>query len=177
MPLRESEDAGQRRLWLGNSWKGCADRRTGEPGHACHRATSSWLPRCTASLSCLLEVHGVNACTQRSTSCGVCIIHLPLPPQVAIKFIERREVVRNQKSIRREIVNHSALLHPHIIQFRRYSTPGLVLVQPGSALWSLMRPVPELGACVCSTHGPYSCLISPQVCGDRGEWLCAAQLC
>ena len=43
--------------------------------------------------------------------------------QVAIKFIERREVVRNQKNIRREIVNHSALMHPHIIQFRRWETP------------------------------------------------------
>ena len=44
--------------------------------------------------------------------------------QVAIKFIERREVVRNQKNIRREIVNHSALMHPHIIQFRRWESPA-----------------------------------------------------
>ena len=48
--------------------------------------------------------------------------------QVAIKFIERREVVRNQKNIRREIVNHSALMHPHIIQFRRWEAPLAVHV-------------------------------------------------
>lgn len=40
--------------------------------------------------------------------------------QVAIKFVERRDVARNQKNIRREIVNHSLLMHPHIIQFQRW---------------------------------------------------------
>ncbi len=34
--------------------------------------------------------------------------------QVAIKFIERSEVSRHQKHVRREVVNHSSLLHPHV---------------------------------------------------------------
>lgn len=53
---------------------------------------------------------------------------LSLFVQVAIKFVERREVVRNQKNIRREIVNHSLLMHPHIIQFRRWYNPWQTLL-------------------------------------------------
>lgn len=34
--------------------------------------------------------------------------------QVAIKFIERSEVAKHQKHVRREVVNHSSLLHPHV---------------------------------------------------------------
>lgn len=34
--------------------------------------------------------------------------------QCAIKFIERTEVAKHHKHVRREVVNHSSLLHPHV---------------------------------------------------------------
>lgn len=37
--------------------------------------------------------------------------------QVAIKFIQRGEKMAG-RYVEREIVNHSMLLHPHIIQFK-----------------------------------------------------------
>lgn len=50
--------------------------------------------------------------------------------QVAIKFIERSEVSRHQKHVRREVVNHSSLLHPHV----RACLPLLLtLLQPSAA--------------------------------------------
>ena len=40
--------------------------------------------------------------------------------QVAIKFIQRGEKMAG-RYVEREIVNHSMLLHPHIIQFKEVS--------------------------------------------------------
>ncbi|KAK9821606.1 hypothetical protein WJX81_006021 [Elliptochloris bilobata] len=39
--------------------------------------------------------------------------------KVAIKFISRTEVAKHVKHVRREVVNHSSLLHPHVIGFKR----------------------------------------------------------
>ena len=68
--------------------------------------------------------------------------------------------MRNQKNIRREIVNHSALMHPHIIQFRRWEAALAVHL-----------------ACTLSLHSVCKCKeaallktwsLGSQVCGDGG---------
>ena len=45
---------------------------------------------------------------------------LNMAMQVAIKFIQRGEKMAG-RYVEREIVNHSMLLHPHIIQFKEVS--------------------------------------------------------
>ena len=59
--------------------------------------------------------------------------------QVAIKFIQRGEKMAG-RYVEREIVNHSMLLHPHIIQFKEVS---LLLLTTIASWECFMHAVPQ----------------------------------
>ena len=81
----------------------------------------------------MLDLYTLAWCINGCQS-AILILHV-LCMQVAIKFIQRGEKMAG-RYVEREIVNHSMLLHPHIIQFkevRSLSMPPLNTQQAASS--------------------------------------------
>ena len=62
--------------------------------------------------------------------------NLPRVVQVAIKFLERGEHV-NEVYVAREIIHHSQLRHPHIVQYKEaiLTSAHLGIVMARSLMW------------------------------------------
>ena len=78
---------------------------------------------------------------------------LSMAMQVAIKFIQRGEKMAG-RYVEREIVNHSMLLHPHIIQFKEVSPHPLFA--PPSVTCNLCIVQVQMSRSWCPAHCPGS---------------------